>query len=432
MSFRSPRPGLRTTIGLTLALVLSAATCGKDSRNTGDSSPGATAVRPTSGASGNGGIGSGNTNDEGPLLSNVRVRMQPVVTLKAPTTLAGRPNSTDLFVTEQAGTVRRIEVEDDGTNNPSFSLVPDPTIDITAKVASGGERGLLGITFSPDANTLFLYYTALDGAITVDSFAMQGNTADPKTGTNLISIPHDRPNHNGGALITGPDGLLYIGTGDGGGGGDPDKNGQRTDTLLGRILRIDPTTTSGTKNYGIPASNPFAAGSNGAPEVFSYGLRNPWRISFDRGNGDLWIADVGQNEIEEINRVRASTGNGNGVNYGWNLMEGNSPFQGGVAPSNHTAPVFDYGHADENCSVTGGYVYRGKAIPALRGAYVFGDFCKSKIRGLVVSDNGSAAPEVRDLGIAVSANTLAAFGEDATGELYVLSLGGEISRILPG
>jgi len=435
MPSRSALTGLPAIAGVALALLVGATGCGKDSRNTGDSASGATAVRPTSGASEPGSAG-GNANadpaDVGPLLANVRVRLQTVVTLKAPTTLTSRPESTDLYVTEQTGTVRRIEVDDDGTNNPTFTLVEDPVIDITSKVASGGERGLLGITFSPDARTLFLYYTALDGAVTVDSYAMQGNTADPASRTNLLSIPHELPNHNGGALLTGPDGLLYIGTGDGGGGGDPFKNGQRTDTLLGRILRVDPTKTTGAKNYGIPASNPFADGNKGSPEVFSYGLRNPWRISFDRGNGDLWIADVGQNEIEEINRVRASTGNGNGANYGWNLMEGNSPFDGGTAPANHTAPVFDYGHAEENCSVTGGYVYRGKAIPALRGAYVFGDYCKSKIRGLVVSDDGSVAPEVRDLGIAVNTNTLAAFGEDATGELYVLSLGGEISRIVPG
>ncbi len=398
----------RIILALAVASALGAG-CGNDARNIADSPAGNTAVPATTDSSGR----------VGPALDRVQVRLEPVATVESPTALSPRPGTTDLYVTEQVGRLRRIA---DGR------LDATPAVDISTRVAAGGERGLLGVTFSPDGRTLFLYYTAKDGAMTVSSYPMPGTTADPAAEQVLLSIPHPRGNHNGGALVTGPDGYLYIGTGDGGGGGDPDGNGQRTDTLYGRILRVDPAAPTAGRPYGIPADNPFADGSRGRPEVWSYGLRNPWRIGFDQATGDLWIADVGQNEIEEINRVTVAQGRGRGANFGWNLMEGNEPYEGGKAPENHTPPVFEYGHAGGNCSVIGGYVYRGASIPALRGAYLFGDLCKARILALTVSDDGKRT-EHRDIGVGVDAGSLASFGQGNDGEVYVLSLKAGLLRL---
>lgn len=414
---RRARPTVAVSAALAAAALLGSA-CGADSRNVADTPSGVTAIAPTTDTTG----------AAGPDLASVKLRLVTAAKVVAPTALVPRPGSTDLYVAEQTGKVRRIEVEATSTD-PVFTLADGNVLDMTAATTGGGERGLLGLAFSPEGDRLFVYFTArADGAVTIDRYDMDGTTADPATKVNLLSLPHERPNHNGGALAFGPDGHLYIGIGDGGGGGDPDKNGQRTDTLYGRILRIDVKGGSGDRPYGIPADNPFASGG-GAPEVWSYGLRNPWRISFDRETDDLWIADVGQGDVEEIDRVLFADGNGKGANFGWNLMEGTKPYDGGTPPPGHVAPVFEYGHADDNCSVTGGYVYRGKRVPALRGAYVFGDYCKSHVRGLVVGADG--AVEHRELGPQVAANTLSSFGEDNDGELYVLSLDGTVSLLAP-
>jgi glucose/arabinose dehydrogenase len=233
----------------------------------------------------------------------------------------------------------------------------------------------------------------------------------------------DQPysNHNGGNLAFGPDGYLYIGLGDGGSGGDPHGNGQSLTTLLGKMLRIDPTLLE-DRPYAIPSDNPFVGREGARPEIWAYGLRNPWRYSFDRATGDLWIADVGQSAWEEIDVQ--SSGSDGGENYGWNRMEGDHPFEGD-APADVVRPVFEYSHDDGGCTVTGGYVYRGRAIPALARAYLFADFCLGRLEAIRLQDGGGA--EHRILGPVV--RNVSSFGEDARGELYVLSLEGTVSRI---
>ena len=234
----------------------------------------------------------------------------------------------------------------------------------------------------------------------------------------------DQPysNHNGGNLVFGPDGYLYIGLGDGGSGGDPHGNAQSLGTLLGKMLRIDPRP-SGDSPYGIPPDNPFVDTQGARAEIWAYGLRNPWRYSFDRSTGDLWIGDVGQSAWEEVDRQPASSDGGE--NYGWNVREGSHPYADGSAPD-AVDPVYDYPHSDGGCVVTGGYVYRGAAIPDLVGAYVFADFCLGTLE--VLRHDGDTAV-VTDLGPTVQA--VSSFGEDAAGELYVLSLAGGVYRVVP-
>ena len=252
---------------------------------------------------------------------------------------------------------------------------------------------------------------------------MEGDV--PQIGRTRILLALDQPacNHNGGDLTFGPDGNLWIGFGDGGGANDIYEQGQDRDTLLGTLVRIDPDPPSG-RGYGIPDGNPF--GSGGAPEVWAYGARNPWRFSFDRLTGDLWIADVGQSLIEEIHVLPAADGWSPGANLGWPLFEGNERFSGGEMPADLVFPVYTYPHP-EGCSVTGGYVYRGEAIKALWGTYIFGDYCTGELWGLVRGPDGVA--ERIDLGVSVPRSTLVSFGEDADGELYVLSAIGTVFRL---
>jgi glucose/arabinose dehydrogenase len=249
----------------------------------------------------------------------------------------------------------------------------------------------------------------------------------PRGRRELLRVEDPYPNHNGGHLALGPDGYLYIGLGDGGSGGDPHGHGQDTDTLLGSILRIDPTAPPADGEYGIPADNPFAA-SGGEPEIWLYGVRNPWRFSFDRATGDLWIGDVGQGEVEEIDRLPATNGRdaGRGANLGWNLMEGSEPFEG-ENPAGGVLPIYEYTH-DDGCSVTGGYVYRGRAIPALTGAYLFADYCEPDLRAVRVA--GDEVVEERSWDLSLEA--IQSFGEDADGELYVLLASGPLLRLTAG
>ncbi len=315
-----------------------------------------------------------------------------------------------LFVVEKVGTIRTIV---GGAANQQ------PFLDITAMVESdGNEQGLLGLAFHPRFETngrFFVAFTAArTGANTVMEFQVPapGGLASPAPVRTLFAIADSRSNHNGGMLAFGPDGHLYISTGDGGGGGDPDKNGQKLSALLGKILRVDVDTG---EPYAVPADNPFVGREGARPEVWAYGLRNPWRFSFDRQSGDLWIADVGQNAIEEIDlQPAASMG---GENYGWNVMEGSRCFQpaNGCEQAALVPPVFEYTHAAGGCSVTGGYVYRGTAIPSLLGRYVFTDYCDEALRTLRREGNRWLAET-----IGTTAGAVSAFGEDEAGELYVV------------
>jgi glucose/arabinose dehydrogenase len=341
--------------------------------------------------------------------------------------LTWRSGDPSIYVAERVGRVRRIRVTIRQNRPPTFRLERTPVVDISGEVLTDGERGLLGIAFSSDGRRLYFAYTGTDANQHVDEITLSGDRVDSDTRRRLLDVPDFASNHNGGDLAVGPDGFLYYAMGDGGGGGDPQGTGQNPTDLLGSLLRIDPEAGSAAgPAYGIPTGNPFVAGG-GAPEVWAFGLRNPWRISFDRATGDLWIGDVGQNRIEEIDYLPRATGGGRGANLGWSEMEGNEPYEGGVVPELHVPPILTYGHDGGACSVTGGYVYRGPAIPALQGAYVYGDFCLGQLRALLL-ENGAVADE-QPLGPTVP--NLVAFGEDSTGELYAVSLDGPVYRIVP-
>jgi glucose/arabinose dehydrogenase len=314
-----------------------------------------------------------------------------------------------LFITLQAGQITIFDGQ---------GLRPAPFLDIGGLVTAGGERGLLSVAFHPDyaANGFFyVNYTDLNGNTVIARYRVSAdpNAADPSSATVLLNIVQPFANHNGGQLQFGPDGFLYIGMGDGGSGGDPMNNAQNLGALLGKILRID---VDGGPPYGIPPDNPFVADPNARDEIWAYGLRNPWRFGFDRQTGDLFIADVGQATLEEVNfQAAASTG---GENYGWRRMEGSSCFNPATNCNDGslTLPILEYDHS-LGCSVTGGYRYRGLQNPGMAGWYFFGDFCTGRMWAALPDAQGAwTAAEVQDTELQI-----AAFGEDEAGELYVAS-----------
>jgi glucose/arabinose dehydrogenase len=327
-----------------------------------------------------------------------------------------------LFLVERRGTVR---VVSGGVVRPGFFM------DIRSLVAdAGGEQGLLGLAFHPDFETnhrLFVYYTRNGGDIVVARYSTNagGTAVVNSTGQNILWIEHSaRTNHNGGAMAFGPDGFLYIGTGDGGGAGDPARNGQsKTKNLLAKILRIDIDGT-GAGSYGrysIPATNPFRGAITGRDEVWAWGLRNPWRISFDRGTGAFFIADVGQSRYEEVNREPAAYRGGR--NYGWNVMEGKHCYnRTSCSLAGDTLPVVEYSHGSVNCSITGGYVYRGPTQTKLVGAYFFADFCSGRIWSMPA--NGSSIWQRRDTSLQITS-----FGESEDGELYLVTINGRLYQL---
>ncbi|HEV7200762.1 MAG TPA: PQQ-dependent sugar dehydrogenase [Candidatus Limnocylindria bacterium] len=327
-----------------------------------------------------------------------------------------------LFVVQREGQIRIV--------NPGGTVETAPFLDITGLVLAGNERGLLGLTFHPDYEDngrFFVSYTARpDGPEIIAEYRVSSDpsVADPASGRILISVPDPAANHNGGALAFGPDGYLYISMGDGGGQNDQYQNGQNLNSLLGKLLRIDVDGTPTTgRTYAIPSSNPFVDGG-GAPEIWAYGLRNPWRISFDREWGDLFIGDVGGGRWEEINRQPAD-GPG-GLNYGWPVMEGRHCLADTCTISGYVQPIAEYSHDTGGCSVIGGYVYRGSAQPDLAGVYIFGDWCTGTVFTLQV-DEGTITPKpVLDSGLAMSA-----FGEDDSGEIYLVDFaGGGLYRVV--
>jgi glucose/arabinose dehydrogenase len=333
-----------------------------------------------------------------------------------------------LFVVEQPGRVRVID--------SGGTLLPTPLLDIRSSVASSDEQGLLGLAFHPKFATnrkFYVYFTNVRGDIAVNQYrvsASDPNVVESGSGVRIITIDHPAAtNHNGGMLAFGKDGYLYIGTGDGGSAGDPGNRAQSKDVLLGKILRIDVDHGGGSRHYSSPTTNPFV-GRAGRNEIWSYGLRNPWRFSFDRVTGDIWIGDVGQNRYEEIDRGKrttTATRNGRGANYGWRVMEGNHCYRpsSGCNRSGKVRPISEYSHASGRCSVVGGYVYRGTMSPGLAGRYVFGDFCAGQIRSLSrTATTGSLSNVVLSTGLMITS-----FGEDEGGEIYVTDLGGSVNRI---
>ena len=350
-------------------------------------------------------------------VEDIRVRLKRIANLEAPLAMAVRRGDSTLYVAEQLGRVTAIR---------EGEVLSEPVLNISDQVTAGGEQGLLGLAFSPDGRRLYVHYTDVEGDTRVVEYTMKGRRADPSTKRELLFVDQPFSNHNGGQLAFGPDGYLYIALGDGGAGGDPFGNGQSLGTLLGKVLRIDPRPR-GSKPYRIPPDNPFVGRENARPEIWAYGLRNPWRFSFDRDRADLWIGDVGQNEREEINFQPARSDGGE--NYGWNLMEASLPFAAEERASGTDLPIHEYPLGRNGaCSVIGGFVYRGSRIPELRGAYVFGDFCDGRLMAL--RQRGGKVRERGALGPAV--DQLSSFGEDGSGELYVLSLGGAAYQLVPG
>jgi glucose/arabinose dehydrogenase len=314
-----------------------------------------------------------------------------------------------LFVIEKEGRIRIIEND---------QLLDTPFLDITDRVGSNGnEQGLLGLAFHPqyqENGRFFLNYTDTRGDTVIARFQVSDdpNVVDPNSEVPLFGYDQPYANHNGGAMVFGPDGYLYIGSGDGGSQGDPNGNAQNTGVMLGKILRVD---VDSTDPVGVPPDNPFGN------EVWAYGLRNPWRISFDRANGDLYIGDVGQGNWEEIDFLPA--GSPGGANFGWDHREGAHDYEGG-GPQGMIDPVAEYSHPEGGCSVTGGYVYRG-SMPEWNGIYIYGDYCTGMIWGLIQIDGGWQTQLLFDVDV-----TITSFGQDENGELYLLSDTGGIFRLV--
>ncbi|MFL5681095.1 MAG: PQQ-dependent sugar dehydrogenase [Chloroflexota bacterium] len=330
-----------------------------------------------------------------------------------------------LFVVEQSGKIRIVK---------NGSVLTTPFLDLTPSVSTGNEQGLLGLAFHPSFKTngrFFVDLTLANGDTAINEYRVttDPDRADWRTGKRILTIAQPYDNHNGGHIAFGPDGFLYIATGDGGSAGDPGNRAQSLTTLLGKLLRIDVNGTSGTRNYRIPASNPFVnkAGYDG---IWSYGLRNPWRFSFDRATGHLFIGDVGQDSWEEIDRGTSATP-GRGVNFGWRVLEGRHCYNPstGCTSAGKWPPLVAYGHAvtgEDNCSVTGGYVYRG-AQTILQGGYFFADFCSGRIWAV---DSAATSPATPKLLLDTTYN-ISSFGEDQAGEVYVADhTGGRIYRIV--
>jgi glucose/arabinose dehydrogenase len=334
---------------------------------------------------------------------------------------APRGDTQRLFVVERAGSIRVV------LNGRTLG---QPFLDISSQVSTDGERGLLSMAFAPDyakSGLFYVYFTDRSHFIQIREYKRSSdpNRANAGSARNLLSVDHrEFSNHDGGQLQFGPDGRLYAGLGDGGGGGDPHGHGQSLATDLGKLLRIDPGHPSGGRPFGV-SGNPFASRRGARPEIWAYGLRNPWRFSFDRRTGDLVIGDVGQDKYEEVDFARR--GAGRGANYGWNVFEGFHRFSGGSAPG-AVRPRVEHSHGDGYCSITGGYVVRDRALGSLYGRYVYGDLCRSAIRSVKLGRSRGASGD-RDLGIALS--QLVSFGEDARGHVYAVSLAGRVAELVP-
>ena len=359
----------------------------------------------------------------GPARAAARrgVRLQRIGTFTDPVYLTAPPGDrARQFVVQQGG---RIMVVRDGRK------LAEPFLDISGQVRSGGEQGLLSMAFAPDyasSGLFYVDYTDNRGDSRIVEYRRETpDRADPRSARLVLFQDQPEPNHNGGLLLFGPDHLLYIGFGDGGGGGDRHGrrgNAQTLGTLLGKILRIDPRR-GGDRPYSVPRSNPFVGRAGARGEIYSYGLRNPWRFSFDRRTGDLSIGDVGQDAVEEIDFVRS----GKGKNFGWRPFEGNRRYTRGESAPGHVRPVIERLHSRGNCSITGGVVVRDPGLPALRGRYVFGDFCRGRIETARLSPG--RARDVRTTRLRV--DSLSSFGEDAQGRVYALSLSGPVYRLVP-
>ena len=400
MTKRSRPLALARRAGACLAL----ASLGLAACSSGEDTGGDTGGAPTSAT--DGGDGSSTSQDTGgSSAATPTVEATIAATLDQPTDLVPRPGDDHLWVAERAGKVRRLAVSDEGR---TLSPEGEPVLDLTGQTTTDSERGLLGIAFSESGDTVFVSYTDPLGDTRLVSYAIEDDVVDVDSRTVLLAVEQPYSNHNGGHVLLGPDGKLWFGLGDGGSGDDPQNRAQDPDTPLGKLLRLDP--------------------EGGDPEIVISGIRNPWRFSFDT-DGSLWIGDVGQNQWEEVDHLPADEIQG--ANLGWSALEGTHE-NSNVDPEGRTGdnpvpPVFEYSHDGGNCSITGGFVYRGTAIASLQGAYLFADYCAGRLRALRLDDDGKLAQEY-DLGIDVSAPV--SFGADAEGEPYVLSGDGTIVRLV--
>ncbi len=332
-----------------------------------------------------------------------------------------------LFVVEQSG---QIKIVQDG------QVLPEPFLDVSDRISPEAlgngytERGLLGLAFHPnyaENGFFFIDYTDHNGHTVIARYRVSEddpNRADPQSAEPILYVQQPYANHNGGQLAFGPDGYLYVSLGDGGSGGDPESNGQNLRTLLGTLLRLDVDTEAG-EGYVVPEDNPFVDRKDARPEIWAWGLRNVWRFSFDRATGDLYMADVGQNKWEEINFQPADSQGGE--NYGWNAYEGSHPYSGKEPASEVVMPILEYGHENGWCSVTGGYVYRGEALPGLQGYYLYSDWCTGTIWAAQRDENG----DWQSLISLESGRQVSSFGEDEDGELYLVDYAGSVLRFAP-
>jgi glucose/arabinose dehydrogenase len=362
------------------------------------------------------------------ILGPATMSFKAVVgSLPSPIGVSVAPGDPRLFVIGQGGQIIIV----------SGGKVAGTFLDISKIISCCGERGLLGLAFHPQYvsnGRFFVRYTDPAGDVRISEFHVSSdpNKADPASEKILLTIPHPNyANHNGGRIVFGPDGYLYIGTGDGGSGGDPNNHGQSLQTLLGKLLRIDVDHAGGGKPYGIPATNPFVGKSDALPEIFAYGLRNPYSFSLDRATGDLWIGDVGQDAFEEVDRATASSGGGNGLDFGWSVMEGLHCYKPGTDCIKHglTLPLAEYAHGSGDsigCAIIGGYVYRGTAHPDLAGRYFFGDECSGNVWDVTAAGPASQAPQL----LLASGLNIDGWGEDIAGELYVVAANGVLYQLL--
>lgn len=378
---------------------------------------------------------------------NIALGLQQInVSLSFPVFVTAPPGDSRLFVVEKGGIIKVFDV----TSQPIIPIVflnlPAVPVPPGQEIATNGEQGLLGLAFHPNfSQNGFFYINVVTQAGFTEIRRYQvsmgnPNVADPTTGTLIIRIGQRLPNgdlftnHKAGWLDFGPDGFLYVALGDGGSGGDPQNVAQNLSILLGKMLRLnvdmDGFPADPDRNYAIPAGNPFAGAIPGADEIWAMGLRNPWRASFDRGTGDFYIADVGQGAREEVNVSTAASGGGNGVNYGWKIMEGTSCFSPPCDVPGLTPPVLEYDHSGNACSITGGYVYRGTAVPALRGTYFYADYCAGFVRSFRLAANGAATEQFDWVALRPGEN-ITSFGQDEAGELYIITQQGGLYRIVP-
>ncbi len=352
-------------------------------------------------------------------LAEPSVALLEIGSFDQPVEVVHRPGAGELFVVEQPGRVLAVS-----------DLSREVVLDITDLTDARGEQGLLGLAFHPTEDLAYVHYTGSGGTSVIDEFAVDALTTvfDPASRREVLTVAQPYANHNGGQLAFGPDLMLYIGLGDGGSGGDPERYALDLGSRLGKILRIDPVATGG-EPFAVPADNPFVDTPGADPTIWSYGLRNPWKFSFDAPTGDLWIADVGQGDFEEINHSTADPDRmnaGRATNYGWSAFEGFAEFNSDQSAPGAEVPLFVYDHSDGRCSVSGGTVARRTTVPDLEGWYVFGDYCSGQIWAL---DPTAPPTEPRVIEIA-RLDTLVAISEGADGELYAVSNAGPVARLV--